>query len=98
MPDSLPLTTARRPQSRSHATDYYENYEPVNPLNRIVPGSALAAPPRDVARLLVCYGTGMQRYLDVQRLQGMAQLRERWPVLRGSPQAPVPDAEALKCA
>lgn len=44
--------------------------------------ACLAAPPRDVGRMLQRYGTTLPRYLDAQRLREIEASHERWPLLR----------------
>ena len=44
--------------------------------------ACLAAPPRDVGRMLERYATMLPRYLDAHRLREIQASRRRWPVLR----------------
>ncbi len=43
----------------------------------------LAAPPRDVTRLLDRHGTSLPRYLDAQRWRDIGHSHQRWPLLWG---------------
>lgn len=41
----------------------------------------LSAPPRDVERLALRYGSSLPHYLDPQRDRAATQARLRWPIL-----------------
>ncbi len=41
----------------------------------------LAAPPRDVTRLLKRHGATLPRYLDAQRWRDIGHSHQRWPLL-----------------
>ena len=47
-------------------------------------GACLAAPPRDVGRMLERYGTVLPCYLDAQRLRDIQSSQQRWPILRAA--------------
>jgi len=49
--------------------------------SKIAGAKRLAAPPRDVDRLLVRYGAQLPRYLDAQRWREIDDSHQRWPLL-----------------
>jgi len=82
MPDSPPSTIAARARKRSSSEPRTADEPKVSADNYSVGGSCLAAPPRDVGRMLERYGTALPRYLDVHRQREIDASHQRWPLLR----------------
>jgi hypothetical protein len=60
--------------------------------------ACMAAPPRDVGRMLRRHDASLPRYLDVHRLQQIEASHRRWPLLGkpllGKPLLSTPEAAA----
>jgi len=82
MPDSLPQSAPLHaangdsfPVKADHSTTVSANTQKAD-------RNCLAAPPRDVGRMLERYGTALPRYLDAHRLVQIQSSHQRWPLLR----------------
>jgi hypothetical protein len=82
MPDSAPLQTYERAANRDAFEETIGDIPIVSANSSNVGGSCLAAPPRDVGRMLEQYGSALPRYLDAQRLREIQSSHQRWPMLR----------------
>jgi len=97
MPDSLPLTTAKRTRERGQRNEVKGNFAPARKLAGVAATIGLGAPPRDVARLLGRHDASLPQYLDVQRHRSASAGQQRWPLLQGSTSGSAPTPEALAC-
>ncbi|SPE27536.1 hypothetical protein SBBP1_420040 [Burkholderiales bacterium] len=82
MPDSPLSPPAQRAWNRSSSWQGTKDKKKVNAYTESADGACLAAPPRDVGRMLERYGAALPRYLDVHRLRDIEASHQRWPLLR----------------
>jgi len=82
MPDSAPLKTYERAANRASFEETIGDVAIVSANTKDGGHSCLAAPPRDVGRMLEQYGSVLPRYLDAQRLREIQSSHQRWPLLR----------------
>lgn len=82
MPDSAPPQTYERAANRDAFEETIGEIPIVSANISDSVSNCLAAPPRDVGRMLERYGSALPRYLDAQRLREIRSSHERWPMLR----------------
>lgn len=82
MPDSGPLKNRQGAANRESFEETIGEVPIVSANIQDSGHSCLAAPPRDVGRMLERYGSALPRYLDAQRLREIRSSHQRWPMLR----------------
>ena len=97
MPDSLPLKPATRVRKRGVSLRPSKIPTVASTDSEVSIACCHAAPPRDVARLLECYGTAMPRYLDIHQLRAIQASHQRWPIIAMG-RAPASSRESEPCA
>jgi hypothetical protein len=85
MPDSPKLLRDPNKRNRGPFDSALGDIRKVSTNTSTAHNSCLAAPPRDVGRLLEHYGTALPRYLDVHRWRDIETSQQRWPLLRHAP-------------
>ncbi|HYA60253.1 MAG TPA: hypothetical protein VED85_07830 [Burkholderiaceae bacterium] len=82
MPDSAPPQTYERAANRDSFEQTIGEVPLVSANISDNGRGCLAAPPRDVGRMLERYGSALPHYLDAQRLREIQVSHQRWPMLR----------------
>lgn len=82
MSDSAPPQTCQR---AANLDSFEENIGDIPIVSTDISDTGricVAAPPRDVGRMLERYGSALPHYLDAQRLREIQASHQRWPMLR----------------